>query len=382
MMVVVGEEITFGSLGPIVLDKLHDHGANANVFEANKGSNVYAIKIHHARSLIDEIPDTSFTAEVDLKFKGSRLCIPLDTCHVYQNERNKSQIALAFPMLSDHMILDTVLQDRMSYDLTFRQWIAQELVLAVLELHNSGWLHGDLQPRNIMVNKSTGDVKLIDFEWSLPIGHKGGSAETRGVEDWCAPELLQFGIRAHTSGSEVWALARMILQLLGVNGKEEFLRVKKIGVLEYAQKIGASQELYTIEPESSEFAQLFSMLHRGVITNPIDRCKLNEISQLMKFDRPIIKNEISIVQAGKRLNLKETTFSIQLTDTEGNTYRCRSGKTRKHEFNKGHELIEVDLKNMDKPEIIFSGIRSPLGEGYSITINDYTWSIEAIEVFT
>jgi serine/threonine protein kinase len=381
MMVVVGDEIIFESLGPIILDKLHDHGANANVFAANKGSKKYAIKIHHARSLLDGIPDTSFTAEVDLKFEGSRLCIPLETCHVYQNERNKSQIALAFPMLSDHIILDTVFQDRTSYDLAFRQHIAQELVLAVLELHNSGWLHGDLQPRNIMVNKSTGDIKLIDFEWSMPIGHASEGADQLGVEDWCAPELLQFGRRAHTINSEVWTLARMLLQLLGKNAKEEFLRVKQIGVLEHAQKIGASQELYSIEPESSELSLLCSMLHKGVITNQNERCEIHEILNLMKFDSPIMKSEIDIVQADKRLNLKNATISIQIIDAEDNRYRCRTGKTRKYEFNNGQNIIEIDLSNINQPEIIFSEIRSPLGNGYSIKIDDYTWSIKAIEVY-
>jgi hypothetical protein len=61
-MAVEGDVINFETLGPITLDRLYNHGANASVFVAE--SNKLAIKVHHARSLIEGKPDISFTSEV------------------------------------------------------------------------------------------------------------------------------------------------------------------------------------------------------------------------------------------------------------------------------------------------------------------------------
>jgi serine/threonine protein kinase len=381
-MAVEGDVIHFDTLGPITLGRLHNHGANASVFAAE--SNKLAIKVHHARSLIEGKPDISFTSEVKLPFKGERLCTPLDNCHVFHEGREKSQIALAYIMLNEYIQLDEIFQNMMDYELTFRQNIARELVLAVSEVHDNGWLHGDLQPRNIMVNTDTGGVKLIDFEWALPQEHMNKSDDQLGVEDWLAPELLVSGRKEHSTCSEVWSVARLLFQLLGSNAKEEFLSVKEKGIIVHALDIGASNPIYSIEPESDELIELFSVLHEGVITDMDGRCELDQIKQLIDFEAPfetpILPSNIDVTRTLEPLSLHPNTISIEIIDDCDNRYRCKAGKKRKHNVYDDIE-IEMDLTNIAKPEIIFSNNRSPIGKGYSISINNYTWSIEHIGVF-
>jgi serine/threonine protein kinase len=382
-MAVEGDLIDFDTLGPITLGRLHNHGANASVFAAE--SNKYAIKVHHARSLIEGKPDISFTSEVKLPFKGERLCTPLDMCHVFPEGREKSQIALAYIMLNEYIQLGEIFQNMIDYELTFRQNIARELVLAVSELHDSGLLHGDLQPLNIMVKIDTGGVKLIDFEWALPQEHMNNSDDQLGVEDWLAPELLVYGRKALSTCSEVWSVARLLFQLLGSDAKEEFLFVKEKGILEHAKFVGVSNPIYSIEPESDDLMELFSMLHKGVITNQNVRCDLDQIKQLTNFETsfetPIVPSKIDITQTLEPLSLYPNTISIEIIDDCEKLYRCKAGKKRIHKINDDIE-IEIDLTNIGKPEIIFSNNRSPIGKGYSISTNNYTWSIEHIGVFT
>jgi len=381
-MAVEGDVIYFDILGPITLGRLHNHGANASVFVAE--SNKLAIKVHHARSLIEGKPDISFTSEVKLPFKGERLCTPLDICHVFHEGREKSQIALAYIMLNEYIQLDEIFQNMMDYELTFRQNIARELVLAVSEVHDNGWLHGDLQPRNIMVNIDTGGVKLIDFEWALPQEHMNESDDQLGVEDWLAPELLVSGRKEHSTCSEVWSVARLLFQLLGSNAKEEFLSIKEKGICVHALDIGVSNPIYSIEPESDELIELFSVLHEGVITDMDGRCELDQIKQLIDFEAPfgtpILPSNIDVTRTLEPLSLHPNTISIEIIDDCDNRYRCKAGKKRKHNVYDDLE-IEIDLTNIAKPEITFSTNRSPIGKGYSISTNNYTWSIENIEVF-
>ena len=381
-MAVEGDVIYFDTLGPITLGRLHNHGANASVFVAE--SNKLAIKVHHARSLIEGKPDKSFTSEVKLPFKGERLCTPLDVSHVFHEKREKSQIALAYIMLNEYIQLDEIFQNIMDYELTRRQNSARELVLAVSELHDSGWLHGDLQPRNIMVNTDTGGVKLIDFEWALPQKHMNESDEQLGVEDWLAPELIVHGRKAHSTSSEVWSVARLLFQLLGSNAKEEYLSVKEKGILEHANSVGASNPIYSIKPESDELVELFSMLHKGVITNSNNRCDLNQIKQLINFEipfkTPIVASKIEITQTLKPLSLHTETLAIRIIDDREKGYNCKAGNKRTYKISDDIE-IEIDITNIGKPEIIFSNNRSPIGKGYSISANNYSWSIENIEVF-
>ncbi len=55
-------------------------------------------------------------------------------------------------------------------------------------LHEHGYVHADIKPNNIILNDK-GDVKIIDFGQSCPIGHK--KLRIQGTPDYIAPEQVQ-----------------------------------------------------------------------------------------------------------------------------------------------------------------------------------------------
>ena len=58
-------------------------------------------------------------------------------------------------------------------------------------LHQFSYVHTDIKPNNIMVTED-GEVKVIDFGQSCPIGHVKGRIQ--GTPDYIAPEQVEKGI--------------------------------------------------------------------------------------------------------------------------------------------------------------------------------------------
>jgi len=58
-------------------------------------------------------------------------------------------------------------------------------------LHQISYVHTDIKPNNIMITDD-GDVKVIDFGQSCPIGHVKGRIQ--GTPDYIAPEQVEKGI--------------------------------------------------------------------------------------------------------------------------------------------------------------------------------------------
>ncbi|HOB75979.1 MAG TPA: serine/threonine-protein kinase [Phycisphaerae bacterium] len=57
-------------------------------------------------------------------------------------------------------------------------------------LHRMGYVHTDIKPNNIMIT-ATGQVKIIDFGQSCPVGHVKGRIQ--GTPDYIAPEQVEKG---------------------------------------------------------------------------------------------------------------------------------------------------------------------------------------------
>lgn len=57
-------------------------------------------------------------------------------------------------------------------------------------LHKLGYIHTDIKPNNIMIT-TEGEVKIIDFGQSCPIGHIKGRIQ--GTPDYIAPEQVEKG---------------------------------------------------------------------------------------------------------------------------------------------------------------------------------------------
>ncbi len=83
------------------------------------------------------------------------------------------------------------LHDRYEHERPRQLSEAVELFIAVAEalqaMHRRGFVHADIKPKNIML-PAPGQVKLIDFGQSCPMGHQ--KARIQGTPDFIAPEQV------------------------------------------------------------------------------------------------------------------------------------------------------------------------------------------------
>jgi eukaryotic-like serine/threonine-protein kinase len=90
------------------------------------------------------------------------------------------------------------------------------ILKAFADLHASGLLHGDVHPRNILVQPS-GQVKIVDFAFASSV-HRS-NARRGGIESYFEPErakalLAGEAMPENTAAAEQYALAAMSYELL------------------------------------------------------------------------------------------------------------------------------------------------------------------------
>ena len=87
--------------------------------------------------------------------------------------------------------------------------ICKEVALGLGVMHKAGYVHADIKPNNIMVTE-TGEVKVIDFGQSCPIGTV--KERIQGTPDYIAPEQVQR--RSITPQTDVFNLGATMYWLL------------------------------------------------------------------------------------------------------------------------------------------------------------------------
>ena len=137
--------------------------------------------------------------------------------------------------------------------------LGRALVQAYVELHDAGVLHGDVHPRNALVDES-GSVTLVDFALAAVLDGTGpGVLRQRGGIGWAfEPELAASSLRGEgdvpvTAAAEQYSLAAVCFSLLtgghhlelpgdrtamferiATGDSSELSRVAGVGPLEYA----------------------------------------------------------------------------------------------------------------------------------------------------
>ncbi len=97
-------------------------------------------------------------------------------------------------------------QGRISTAEVLQWWVQLSDILRAL--HQSGWVHGDLKPANL-IRRPDGTLVLIDFDAALPMGDRAWSCGSAG---YMAPEQRR-GDRV-TPASDWFSLGRTLVHLL------------------------------------------------------------------------------------------------------------------------------------------------------------------------
>ncbi len=84
------------------------------------------------------------------------------------------------------------------FDLPRILWIARQTAEALDALHQSGWMHSDVKPSNIMVS-TEGHVTLLDLGFARQCNETGSAVDrcVLGTFHYIAPELLTSALRRY-----------------------------------------------------------------------------------------------------------------------------------------------------------------------------------------
>ena len=88
-------------------------------------------------------------------------------------------------------------------------WLVRQAAQALASMHESGWIHGDVKPDNVMVGPR-GHVTLVDLGFATRI-HCVRNRTFRGTPDYASPESMS-GQQAALPAMDVFSLGRMLWQ--------------------------------------------------------------------------------------------------------------------------------------------------------------------------
>ena len=166
-------------------------------------------------NLLDLIPShtRSFAAEATASIENKYFLKP----YAFGKMANRNVILM--PVIKGDNLSDYI---RTNPDLSkeIRLKLSSELCLAIDALHESGQLHNDIKPENIMVDTSGSEptIKIIDLGFHCKIADvktlHGGSRKPLGTPGYMAPEIRGWGAGTASDASDTWSVGCTLFYIL------------------------------------------------------------------------------------------------------------------------------------------------------------------------
>jgi serine/threonine protein kinase len=102
----------------------------------------------------------------------------------------KKDYEFAMEYAEDFVSLEDLIRSKPNISIDIRKKMGNSLIQAVQLLHKNDIVHRDIKPANIMVNPSTGDVKLIDFGLSCTKKDCMKDGKSWGTVVYMPPDLI------------------------------------------------------------------------------------------------------------------------------------------------------------------------------------------------
>jgi serine/threonine protein kinase len=142
--------------GYTIKEQIHS-GEKSVVYRGDKVGKPVIIKILH-----NEYPDSNELTSFKHEYNILEKVISPGIIRAVGLEKHKNSLAIIFDDIGGDS-LSKLFQDIKSYSLTELLNIMLMSVKALGEVHNLKLVHKDIKPHNIILNKSNGVLKIIDF---------------------------------------------------------------------------------------------------------------------------------------------------------------------------------------------------------------------------
>lgn len=130
---------------------------------------------------------------------------------------NDSKLWIVTPYLSGGSCLDIL---RFYYHHGLEETVISTILYQALQgidyLHKNGHIHRDIKSGNLLIDKTTGDVKLADFGVAACLMEEGERKGVRktfvGTPCWMAPEVMEM-TKGYNAKADIWSFGITALEL-------------------------------------------------------------------------------------------------------------------------------------------------------------------------
>ncbi|XP_035826923.1 serine/threonine-protein kinase MRCK alpha isoform X4 [Aplysia californica] len=158
------------------------------VVKEKSSENVYAMKILNKWEMLKRAETACFKEERDVLVYGDRRWIT--NLHYAFQDDNYLYLVMDYYCGGDLLTLLSKFEDRLPEDMC--KFYIAEMVLAINSLHELHYVHRDIKPDNVLLDRS-GHIVLADFGSCLKLMEDGTvrSSVAVGTPDYISPEILR-----------------------------------------------------------------------------------------------------------------------------------------------------------------------------------------------
>ena len=174
------------SVGGFTIIKRIGSGARSTIYLATDDEDGMTVALK--RLIIEKPEDHRVFEQTELEYKVARKIDHPYVRKCYKLRRIRSMFRVRELLLSMEHFDGRTLEETTTLSLGDVLLVFRMVGAGLNALHHAGYVHCDIKPNNILINKS-GAIKIIDLGQSCPIG----TIKTRiqGTPDYIAPEQVQ-----------------------------------------------------------------------------------------------------------------------------------------------------------------------------------------------
>ncbi|XP_073942118.1 rho associated coiled-coil containing protein kinase isoform X2 [Choristoneura fumiferana] len=191
-------------------------------------------------------------------------------------------------MVMDYMPGGDLVSLMSNYDIPekWAKFYTMEIVLALDVIHGMGFVHRDVKPDNMLIDKY-GHLKLADFGTCMRMGPDGlvRASNAVGTPDYISPEVLQSQNGEGVYGRECdwWAVGIFLYEML--IGDPPFYAESLVGT--YGKIMDHRNSLQF--PDDVEISKDAKSLIRGLLTDRVKRLGKNSVDEIKQH--PFLHND-------------------------------------------------------------------------------------------